>query len=81
MDENPVREREVARDEKVSARKIRVLWISLVGWCVALLNAPRFVSELPTGAFAVGTVIYLAVIACLVLALRNAYCERTPPES
>lgn len=70
-----------SNEAKHRDRRIPTLWSILILWCLMFFNAARFVKVIPVTAFAVGAIINFIIIASLVIALRNAYRDRRPPEA
>jgi hypothetical protein len=70
-----------SNDKKQVERRISALWAMLIIWCLAFFNAARFVKAIPVIAFAVGSIVNFIIIAACVIALRNAYRDRTPPQA
>jgi len=70
-----------SNNRKQVERKISALWAILIIWCLTFFNAARFVKTIPVIAFAIGSIVNFIVIAASVIALRNAYRDRTPPNT
>jgi len=54
-------------------RRRRVLWVALVVYFLIMLNALRYVYVVPYQAVIAGSVVNMAIIVSLVLALRRTY--------
>jgi uncharacterized integral membrane protein len=54
-------------------RRIRVLWVALVVYFLIMLNAFRYVYVAPYQAVIAGSIVNMAIIVSLVLALKRAY--------
>ena len=70
-----------SNDKNPPDRRIFALWALLIIWCLTFFNAARFVKTIPVTAFVIGSIVNFIVIGAGVIALRNAYRDRTPPNT
>jgi hypothetical protein len=54
-------------------RRIRVLWVALAVYFLIMLNALRYVYVVPYQAVILGSLMNMAIIVALVVALKRAY--------
>jgi len=62
-----------ASSKDAVVRRRRVLWVGLVVYFLIMLNAFRYVYVVPYQAVIAGSIVNMAIIVCLVQALKRAY--------
>jgi hypothetical protein len=61
-------------------RRIRLLWIGLLTYAFVILNAIRYVRDVPLQIFALGMVINLGVVSAILVEMRKTY-KRIGPKN
>jgi hypothetical protein len=61
---------------RASNRRIFLLWIGLITYCLIILNSPRLLKSSPIPVIVGGALINFALVSSIAIALRKAYRDR-----